>query len=380
MSRGTVLRLSTKKRATTLSVALVGSLALTACGAANEGSGGTGGTGGTGGSGGSEQLSGSLNGAGSSAMQAAMQGWAAGFSAEQPDVTVNYDPVGSGGGREQFLEGGTDFAGSDAALDDEELALAEERCGAEGIFELPNYISPIAVVYNLEGVEELNLSPETLAGIFNQEITTWNDPAIAEDNPDAELPDQAITPVNRSDDSGTTTNFTEYLAGAAGEAWPHEPDGVWPVEGGEAAQGTSGVISAVTGGNGTIGYADLSQAGELGVAGIAVGEEFVAPSPEAAAAVVENSERVEGRGEYDYAIEVNRETEGSGEYPIVLVSYHIGCVQYDDQETADLVKAFMGYVVSEEGQQAAAEAAGSAPISEGLREQAQSAVEAITAG
>ena len=148
---------------------------------------------------------------------------------------------------------------------------------------------------------------------------------------------------------------------------------------GEAAQGTSGVVAAVTAGAGAIGYADLSQAGDLGVASIGVGEEFVAPSPEAAAAVVEGSEPVSGRGEYDFAIEVNRETTESGEYPIVLVSYHIGCVEYEDQETADLVKAFMDYVISEEGQQAASESAGSAPISSNLRDQAQGAVDAITA-
>jgi phosphate transport system substrate-binding protein len=370
------LKLSTKTRATTLSVALAGTLALTACGAVNE----QGGSGGGGGGSDEQQLSGDLVGAGASSQQAAMQAWQAGFNELQPDVQFSYDPVGSGGGREQFLAGGTDFAGSDSALDEEELATAEERCGDQGIFELPNYISPIAVIYNLEGVDELNLSPETLAGIFNQDITTWNDPAIAADNPDATLPDTAITPVNRSDESGTTDNFTDYLAAAAGGAWPHEPDGVWPVEGGEAAQGTSGVVSAVGAGDGAIGYADLSQAGDLGVASILVGEEFVAPSPEAAAAVVENSEPLEGRGEYDFAIELNRETTGSGEYPIVLVSYHVGCVQYDDQEKADLVKAFMNYVISEEGQQASSESAGSAPISDTLREQAQSAVDAITAG
>ena len=126
-------------------------------------------------------------------------------------------------------------------------------------------------------------------------------------------------------------------------------------------------------------YADASRAGELGVASVAVGEEFVAPSAEAAAAVVENSPAVEGRGEYDFAIEVNRKTEGSGEYPIVLVSYFIGCVEYDDQEKADLVKAFAEYVVSEDGQAAASENAGNAEISESLREQAQGAVDAITA-
>ena len=328
---------------------------------------------------GAEQLAGSLVGAGSSAQQAAMQGWTAGFTGVQPEVTVNYDPVGSGGGREQFLAGGTDFAGSDAALDADELAQAAERCGPAGIFELPNYISPIAVVYNLEGVEELDLSPATLAGIFNQQITTWDDPAIAADNPGVELPDQPITPVNRSDESGTTENFLEYLAAAGDEAWPYEPSGDWPVPGGEAAQGNSGVVAAVRGGQGTIGYADLSQAGDLGVANIGVGEEFVAPSPEAAAAVVQNSPRVEGRGEHDYVIEINRDTTGSGEYPIVLVSYHIGCMEYEDPQVAELLRTFMTYVVSEEGQAAAAQIAGSAPISDGLREQAMTAIDAVRA-
>jgi phosphate transport system substrate-binding protein len=326
-----------------------------------------------------ELLSGSLVGAGSSAQQAAMQGWAAGFTAVQPRLDVSYDPIGSGGGREQFLAGGTDFAGSDAALDADELAQAEERCGPSGVFELPNYISPIAVVYNIDGIAELNLSPATLAGIFDQRITTWNDPAIAADNPGTALPDLAITPVNRADESGTTENFTEYLAEAAEGRWPHEPDGSWPVPGGEAAQGNSGVVAAVRGGQGTIGYADLSQAGDLGVANVGVGGEFVAPSAEAAAAVVENSPRLEGRGEHDVVIELNRDTTGSGEYPIVLVSYHIGCMEYDDPEVAERLRAFMTYVVSPEGQRAAAEVAGSAPISDGLRAEALDAIDAVRA-
>ena len=326
-----------------------------------------------------DQLSGALVGAGSSAQQAAMQGWTAGYAGVQPEVTVNYDPVGSGGGREQFLAGGTDFAGSDAFLDDEELAQARERCGPDGIFELPNYIAPIAVVFNLEGVEELRLSPETLARVFAQDITRWDDAAIAEDNPGAELPDLAITPVNRSDESGTTENFVDYLSQAAGDAWPFEVDGNWPVEGGEAAQGNSGVVGAVSAGNGTIGYADLSQAGDLGIARIRVGDEFVAPTAEAAAAVVENSDPLEGRGPYDFAIEVDRATEGSGEYPIVLISYHIGCMSYDDAATAELLRSFMSYVASEAGQEAAALVAGSAPISDALRDQALTAIDAVAA-
>jgi phosphate transport system substrate-binding protein len=306
-----------------------------------------------------------------------MQGWTAGFSGLQSGVTVNYDPVGSGGGREQFLAGGVEFAGSDSALDDDELAKATKRCGDAGVFELPNYISAIAVVYNLSGVDELNLAPDTVAGIFRGDITTWNDQAIAADNPDATLPSTKITPVHRSDDSGTTKNFTDYLSKAAGDVWTDEADGVWPLSGGEAGNGTSGVISAVKGGEGTIGYADESQAAGLGIAKIRVGEEFVAPSPEAAAKVVESSTVKSGRGDYDFAYDINRQTTSADEYPIVLVSYHIGCVQYDDQDTADLVKAFEGYVISKEGQSAASDAAGSAPISDKLREQSQKAVDAI---
>jgi phosphate transport system substrate-binding protein len=322
-------------------------------------------------------LSGSLVGAGASSQQAAMQGWTAGYTAVQPGVTVDYDPVGSGGGREQFLTGGIDFAGSDAPLDEEELVAARERCGGE-VFELPNYISPIAIVYNLPGVDQVDLSPTTLAGVFARQITRWDDPAIAADNPGVALPALAVTPVNRSDESGTTENFTQYLAAAAPEAWPFEPDGEWPVEGGESAQGNSGVVAAVAGGAGTIGYADLSQAGDLGVARIGVGGEFVAPAPEAAAAVVEGSEPLPGRGPYDFALELERTTNESGSYPIVLVSYHLGCIAYEDQRTADLVVDFMTYVTSEQGQAAAAEVAGSAPISDALRDEARTAIDAIS--
>ncbi|MCW2695822.1 MAG: Extra-cellular phosphate-binding protein [Modestobacter sp.] len=373
--KGPELKLSTTTRTAAVSAALAGTLALTACGAANERSG----TSSEGSGSSAEQLTGDLVGAGSSAQQAAMQAWQAGFNTAQPQVNFSYDPVGSGGGREQFLAGATDFAGSDAALDDEELTEAADRCGASGVFELPNYVSAIAVIYNLEGVDELNLAPATLAGIFTGAITNWDDPAIAADNQGATLPDQAITPVHRADDSGTTTNFTDYLSQAAPEVWTSEPDGEWPLPGGEAGNQTSGVVAAVTAGNGAIGYADESQAGDLGVARIRVGTEFVAPTPEAAATVVANSPTIAGRGEHDLAVEVNRATTSADEYPIVLVSYHIGCVEYDDQAKADAVEAFIGHVISEEGQQAAADAAGSSPITDDARSKAETVVEAITA-
>jgi phosphate transport system substrate-binding protein len=372
--------LKTTTRILGLPMVLAAALAVSACGASNEANANA--SGGSGSSDASqEQLDGTLNGAGSSAQQAAMQGWAAGFNAAQPGVTVNYDPVGSGGGREQFISGGVDFAGSDSPLStDEELPGAKDRCGGGEVFELPNYVSAIAVIYNLDGVDDLNLSPETTAKIFNGSITTWNDPAIAADNPDAQLPSSAITPVHRSDKSGTTKNFTDYLDKASNGAWTGGAVDEWPIKSGEAANGTSGVVQAVQGGQGTIGYADESQAGDLGIANIKVGDEFVAPSAEGAAAVVEGSKVQSGRGKYDFALDINRTPDSADQYPLVLVSYHIGCIQYDDANTAAMVQAFMNYVISADGQKAAADQAGSAPISDTLREQSQQAVDAIAAG
>jgi phosphate transport system substrate-binding protein len=349
-------------------------LVLGACAAANESNADSGS--GSGQSG----LSGSLSGAGASSQQAAMQAWAAGFQEQNPDVTVNYDPIGSGGGREQFIAGAVPFAGSDAYLEGEELTKAQQRCAPGEVNEIPVYVSPIAVVYNLEGVDDLQLSPGTLAGIFAGDITSWSDPAIAQDNPDAQLPDERITPVHRSDESGTTENFTDYMAQTAEQAWPHGVVETWPSQaGGEAAQGTSGVVSAVNAGTGTIGYADASQAGDLGTAAIKVGQEYVEYSPEAAAKVVEVSEQVQGRPDTDMAIEVARTTSESGVYPVVLVSYHLSCSQYPNAREAELVKAFEEYVVSEQGQQAAAENAGSAPITESVRQDAMQVIDGIKA-
>ena len=325
-------------------------------------------------------LSGTLVGAGASSQAAAMDGWVAGFQSANEGVTVNYDPIGSGGGREQFLAGATTFAGSDAFLDEEELAASEERCvDGNPAISIPHYISPVAVAFNLDGIESLNMTPDVIGGIFAGTITNWNDPAIAEVNEGVELPDLAINPVHRSDDSGTTENFTGYLEVVAPDAWPYGEIETWPTEaGGEGAAQTSGVVQAITAGNGSIGYADASQIAGLGTVAVGVGDEFVAFSPEAAAAVVDVSPRAEGRPEGDFAIELARDTTESGVYPIVLVSYHIVCQAYGDQTEVDLVKAFMQYVGSEDGQAASAASAGSAPISETLRGEIASFLETIT--
>ncbi len=351
-------------------IALTVALGMSACGASNESnSGGNGG--------GSSDLSGTLSGAGSTAQEAAMAAWKAGFQGANSGTTVNYDAVGSGGGREQFLAGGVQFAGSDDYLSDDELTQAKKTCGGDPV-EVPVYVSPIAVIYNLPDVSDLKLSPATLGKIMAGTITSWDDAAITADNPSASLPSSKITPVHRSDESGTTANFTDYLSQAADSDWTYGSVETWPIKGGEAADGTSGVVSAVKGGEGTIGYADASQAGDLGKALIGQGGDFVGPTAEAASKVLDESTPVSGRASTDLAITVNRTPSGAGIYPIVLVSYQMYCSKYDAAK-ADLVKAFASYVISADGQSAASSAAGSAPISDAIRQKAQAAIDTISA-
>ena len=363
----------------------VAAIALTACSSADSGNGGSDASGSAGGehasgSAGGEQgttseVQGNLVGAGASSQEAAMTAWTQGVTETAPNLTVQYSPDGSGAGREKFLAGATSFAGSDAALKEEEAESAKENCGDEGAFHVPAYISPIAVAYNLPGVDEVKMDAETIAKVFSGEIKNWNDEAIAAQNEGVELPDTPITVVHRSDDSGTTENFTAYLTEAAGDAWSFGEIETWPSEiQAESAQGTKGVVGLASDTDGAITYADASATGDMNTVKVKVGEEYVDYSSEAAAATVDKSEANE-----DGSIELDRATEEEGVYPIVLVSYHIYCNEYQDQETADQVKAFASYVISEDGQKAAEESAGNAPISEETREAAQERIDAIAA-
>ena len=330
----------------------------------------------------STEASGEIAGAGSTAQEAAQKAWIAEFENANGGATISYDGVGSGGGREKFISGGVAYAGSDTPLSESEgeLGKAIKRCEPGQLVEVPDYISPIAIIYNLPGVEELKLEPETLAKIFNQEIENWNDPEIAKENPEVELPETRIVPVNRSDESGTTENFTDYLSKVAPNVWTHEVSGEWPVKGGEAASGTSGVVEAVAAGEGAIGYADASQAGELGKALIKVGSEWAEPSAEAAAKVLDLSKEdpeLEKGQKNVIAFEIDRKTEASGVYPIILVSSLIGCTKYNSASEAALVKGFFEYAISPEGQALAEEQAGSAPLSEELTKKVEAAVGSI---
>lgn len=322
-------------------------------------------------------LSGTLNGSGATSQESAMDAWRAAFQNANPDLTINYDPVGSGGGITAFTSGAVAWAGSDAPLKDpDEYTAAEAYCGADGAINLPVYISPIAVVFNLEGITSLNLDANTIGKIFDGKITKWNDPAIAATNEGVTLPDLTITPVHRSDESGTTKNFTDYLAQASDGGWPHDADKVWPINSGESGEGTSGLIDVITNTPGTIGYADDSKAGSLGKVSVKIGDAFTAPSADGAAIALAASTLAPVNGDNDLAYKIDRTTTEAGAYPLMLVSYAVVCQHYDDAATAANVTGFLAYVASEEGQAAAASAAGSAPLPADL----SAKIETILAG
>lgn len=322
-------------------------------------------------------LSGELRGMGASSMRVSQEAWLAAFMDENPGVTVSYAAEGSGAGRGAMEDGSAEFGGSDAAYAvDENVAGAFGACSADAaLMNLPVYVSPIAVIFQLDGVDELNLDAQTVASIFKGDIIQWNDPAIAATNEGVELPDEFITVVHRSDTSGTTENFADWMAQIAPDVWDAEVSGDWPY-GGQGGAQTDGVFTGVTGGNGTIGYVDASAAEGVSVALIESDGEFYGPEAEAAAAVVEASPQEEGREGNDLGLELDRTAAGYGG---VLVAYIMLCESYDDDNTAELVKAYASWIVSEEGQAMSEAQSGAAPLSPGMRDNVQAAIDSINA-
>ena len=312
-------------------------------------------------------LTGTITAGGSSAQANAEAAWVAAFTSQAKGVTINYDKSqGSGGGVTNWLAGSYDFAGSDSPLNPTQVTSSASTCGADGAINLPVYLDGVAVIYNLPGVKDLKLSSEVIAKIFSLKITTWNDAAIVALNPKAKLPATAITTVTRSDGSGTTSNFTNYLSQSQPSIWTYAPSNAWPVAGSSAQQGGSGVVNTVKAGEGTIGYADHSAIGDLSSAQIQAGtsKDYVAFSAEGAStafakAAVATPTTVEG--DLSQKLDYTKLTDKSS-YPIPLISYQILCKTFKSAGQAKLTKAFVGYVASDIGQKIAAKNAGAAPI------------------
>ena len=330
----------------------------------------------------STPISGNFSGAGASSQQAAVEAWIAGFQGTNPEAKIAYNPSGSGAGVQTFLTGATAWAGSDKALADDEVEQSKSVCAEGTAFDVPVYISPIAVVFNLKGVSDagkhINMDAATIAKIFDGKITKWNDPAIADQNKDLKLPDTAITVVHRSDKSGTTQNFVSYFKDVTPDNWTYDLSENWPNEVGQGAKSTSGVISTVKQADGTIGYADFSQVGDLGTVAVKVGDKYNEISAEAGSKVIADSKQDDTvKGDNRIVIKINHATEAEGAYPIVLVSYDIVCPAYKDTKQAEFAKAWLTYVTSDEGQKAAQDAAGTAPLPSSLKSEITKSIEAI---
>ncbi|MEV8312429.1 phosphate ABC transporter substrate-binding protein PstS [Streptomyces flavidovirens] len=294
---------------------------------------------------------GKLPGSGSTAQQNAMEYWIEQYQRVCEGVEIRYNPLGSGAGVAQFLRGATSFGGTDSALKPTEVESSKDVCPGGRAIDLPMVGGPIAIGYNLPGVENLALDAVTLAKMFDARIRSWDHPDIQRLNPTAKLPSLPVRAVHRSDDSGTTQNLNAYLAGAAGAEWPHPVEKSWQGKGGESASGSTAVASQVRSSEGSIGYFELSFATTLKISTLKIdtgATQPVGPSPQTASKGMAEA-RIAGKGK-DLTLEFDYRTSEEGAYPIVLVTYEIVCDTGNQLDTLPALKSFLTYTASEEGQ------------------------------
>jgi phosphate transport system substrate-binding protein len=290
---------------------------------------------------------------------------------------LSYNPTGSGAGRDQFIAKQVDFAGSDSALKDDQVKQAADRCGGNPAWNLPLVFGPVALAYNLEGVDKLVVNGDVLAKIFQGEIKKWNDPAIAALNSGATLPDTDIKPIYRSDSSGTTDNFQKYLGAAAPQSWTKGAGSEFQGGAGEGAQKSAGVTQAVQATPGAIGYVEKGFATQAGLpfAQIDSGAGAVELTDDAAKKAIDAAKfAAEGN---DLALDLNSlyGTKAAGAYPLVLATYEIVCSKGYDADTAAAVKSFLT-VSANQGQQNLSPA-GYIPLPDAFKERLTTSIDAI---
>ncbi|MEU9164882.1 phosphate ABC transporter substrate-binding protein PstS [Streptomyces sp. NPDC048424] len=298
-----------------------------------------------------DDAKGKLLASGSSAQKNAIDLWIKNYMAACSGVEVNYKSSSSGEGIVAFNQGTVGFAGSDSALKPEQVEESKKICtGGQGI-DLPMVGGPIALGFNVAGVEKLNLDAATIANIFNDKIKKWDDEAIKKLNPGVTLPSTAIQAFHRSEDSGTTENLGKYLKAAAPDAWTYDAAKKWPAPGGQGASGSSGVASQVKAVDGAIGYFELSYATSQNIKTVDVNTGAAAPvkatGENASKAIA--AAKISGTGS-DLALKLDYTTKAEGAYPIVLVTYEVVCDKGNKAETLPTVKSFLNYTASDAGQ------------------------------
>ena len=311
----------------------------------------------------SSSLSGTLNGSGSTFQLTFQQAAISAFKSVQPGITVNYGGGGSGKGRTDLSSNVVQFAGSDSPIPSDETASFKGKT----VLYFPVIMGPITMSYNLSGVSKLHLSARVIAGIFGGRIKTWNDPAIAADNPGAGLPGTPITITVRSDSSGTTANFTKFLVEAAGSAWPLGTNSTitWPATS-RKASGNSGVAQIVKSTPGAIGYVDYATAKASGLAFASVKNKdgnYVAPSPESAALAA--SQVAVKPDETFSAVWAG----GDLSYPITYQSWDLVYAKQPNANDAEMLRAYLGYLLGA-GQELLPQL-GYAPLPSSIDQQAQ---------
>ncbi|MFG2588141.1 phosphate ABC transporter substrate-binding protein PstS [Streptomyces sp. NPDC048438] len=362
------LQRKNRLRATALgALAVSGALVLTACGSDdNTGADAGGKTSAAASNIKCDGAEGQLRASGSSAQKNAMDLWVKNYMAACSGVEVNYSSSSSGEGIVAFNQGTVGFAGSDSALKPEEVAESKKICKSGQGINLPMVGGPIAVGFNVQGVDSLTLDASTLAKIFDNKIKKWNDPAIAELNDGVKLPATDIQAFHRSEDSGTTQNLGKYLNAAAPSDWKYEAEKKWPAPGGQAASGSSGVASQVKAVNGSIGYFELSYAKSQDITTVDINTGGAAPveatSENASKAIA--AAKVKGTGK-DLALDLDYTTKAEGAYPLVLVTYEVVCDTGNKADTLGTVKSFLTYTASADGQKVLTDA-GYAPIPEAI--------------
>jgi phosphate transport system substrate-binding protein len=340
------MHLRRRRQLTTAGFAVV-ALALAACSSSSSSSGssGTSTTPAAGSSSGSSAASGTIKAAGSTFQTNFQQSAISAFKAVDPNITVDYDPVGSGTGRSDLYSNTVLFAGSDSPVPAKE---ASEVPAGKTILYFPVQVGPIAIAYNLSGITGLKLDATTLAGIFQGTIKTWNDPAIKALNPGANLPGTAITLAVRSDSSGTTANFSQYLVDAAGSAWKLGTASTitWPSTA-RAGDGGSAVAQIVKTTTGAIGYVDFSTATAAGLQAAQIKNsagDYVAPSSASAAAAASH---VTLKPDLTF---LTADEPGATSYPIAYQSWDLVYAVQPNATDVALLKAYLGYLLSSTGQ------------------------------
>ena len=314
---------------------------------------------------------------GSTAQQNAMSLFNQAWGQYCPGKSVSYNPTGSGAGREQFIAGHVDFAGADSPLVADQIGPAAKRCEGNPAWDLPLVFGPVALVYNLPGVQKLVLSSDALAKIFSGRITAWNDPILAALNPGVALADTKILPIYRADSSGTTDNVQKYLTAAAPQSWTRGVGTEFQGGVGEGATKSAGVIQAVRAAPGAIGYVEKGFADQGGVpyALIDTGNGVVSLTNDTASKAIQAAGFLADGNDLVLDLSPMYATQQPGTYPLVLATYEIVCSKGYDPDTSTAIKSFLS--VAATSGQAGLTSAGYVPLPDKVKERLVTAINAM---